>query len=116
MPAELCGNAVPVLPVLGAHMRSPGDAEAAPSVLGEEGGALAHATARFLKFWDNLKPFIGKGIKRQGGGALLRAYAGPASQHALQLAPAPDDAVLSYDGALRLAWETLAERPLDADS
>ena len=116
VPAELRSKAVPALPVLGAHLRTPGDTETAPVLLGEEGAALANVTARFSKLWDGLKALIGKGLKRQAIGALLRAYAGPASQHALQLLPAQDGEVASYDRALKAAWSNLADRPLDDEA
>ena len=113
IPQELLTNYKSTLDVLGAKMRSPGDAQDAPAVLGQADGALACATDRLKKLWDRLRPLLQAGLRRQAAGALLRAYAGPASQHALQIAPANDIEVQEYDAVLKGIWETLADRPLD---
>ena len=52
------------------------------------------------------------GLSKQAAAALLRAYAGPASQYPLQLERASDEEVGQYDAALARCWEDLAERPL----
>jgi len=100
------------LPVLGAHLRTQGDAEDAPHFLGRGNGGLLEATDRLGKLWENLQRLQKAGLKRQAAGALLRTYAGPASQHALQLTLASDAEAYNYDCALKDAWETLAGRGL----
>ena len=46
-------------------------------------------------------------------GALLRAYAGPASQHSLQLSFCSESDADAYDNKLKAVWEALADRRLD---
>ena len=51
---------------------------------------------------------------KQRAAALLTAYAGAASQHALQLSLCSQPEAQAYDKVLKEAWETLAEdRKLD---
>ena len=52
-------------------------------------------------------------MKRQAAGALFKAYAGPASQHVLQMAHATEEEAKAYDEKLRSVWQTLLERTLD---
>jgi len=101
------------LPVLGAHLSTRGDAEDAPHYLGRASSGLVEATSRLSKLWENLKRLQGAGLKRQAEAALLKTYAGLASQHALQLSLASDTEAQNYDCALKGAWETLAGRSLD---
>ena len=79
IPAELAQHAVPVLPVLGAHLRSRGDAAEAPEKLGG-GSSLGEATDRLRGLWANLQRLRHAGLSAQGVGAFLRTYAGSASQ------------------------------------
>ena len=113
VPQSIRSNYAPTLKVLGSYLKTPGDANEAPATIGQNDGALADATDRLSQLWGRLRPLLQSGLKRQATGALLRSYAGPASQHALQLAPASDAEVLAYDAALKGAWEFLADGQLD---
>ena len=97
-------------------MKAAGDIDSSPVLLGADGGALAQATVRLNKLWNGLAQLMKAGLKRQAVAALLRSYAGSASQNALQLAIAADAEVDEYDKALKKAWEELLERPLSASS
>ena len=114
--AELASKCVPVLPVLGAQLRAPGDADGAALPLGGQGCGLDGATARLEKLWANLERLLQGGLKRQAAGALLNTYAGNASQHNLQLALAGGEETFRYDAALRGCWEKLLGRPLGPEA
>ena len=101
------------LPVLGSQLKAPGDTDEAPHRLGQGGSGLAEATQRLDKLLNNLRPLVTAGLKRQAAGALFKAYAGPASQHVLQMAHATEEEAKAYDDKLRSVWQTLLERTLD---
>ena len=112
----LQGNWVSSLPVLGSHLKTQGDRDQAPHQLGTQGSGLPEAEQRLRKLWSGLQPLQEAGLKRQAAGALLRTYAGAASQHSLQLAQASEAEAKSYDDTLRTAWEQLAGRPLGEEA
>ena len=99
--------------MLGKHLKSPGDTDEAPAHLGQTDGSLEEATARLKKLWNALRPLLDAGLKKQAAGDLLTAYAGPASQHALQLGLCSQQEAQNYDNVLKGAWETLLNRQLD---
>ena len=110
---ELQSSWVDTLPVLGAYLKTRGDADDAPHRLGQAASGLPEATRRLETLWGGLQSLLEAGLKRQAAGALLRTYAGAASQHSLQLSHAAEAETLQYDNALKAAWETLAGRTLD---
>ena len=115
IPHELADKVVGELPVLGSHLRQPGDMDESPAILGASApAALPQATARLNTLWQGLRQLKDAGLKRQAVAALLRSYAGPASQHALQIDVVSDIDIERYDLSLRAAWEELLERPLPA--
>ena len=103
----------PSLPVLGKHLRAPGDAESsAPANLGEPAGSLDAATQRLRDLSAELLKLHKAGLGKQAVGALLRAYAGPASQHSLRMELATDEATQRYDDQLLASWRELLQRDL----
>ncbi len=99
------------LPLLGAHLRTQGDAEDSPFHLGaQDGHDLDQATARLRSLWDKLVPLMTRGLRKHVSGGLLRLYAGAASQYALRLGTATEAAVQRYDEALRGVWDQLLGR------
>ena len=109
----LVSNWLDKLPVLGTHLRAQGDSDEAAHLLGHGSNGLPEATQRLRKLWSGLQELLGAGLKRQAAAALLRTYAGAASQHALQLTHATEADALHYDSTLKAAWESLAGRTLD---
>ena len=55
-------------------------------------------------------------LAEQAAAALLKSYAGLASQHNLQLDLATEAEVQRYDNLLVGCWETLAERPFTEEA
>ena len=101
------------LPVLGKHLRPPGDADAsAPASLGESANSLGGAARRLKDLTDELLKLNKAGLCKQTAGALLRAYAGPASQHSLRMELAADAATVHYDQQLAASWQALLRRDL----
>lgn len=106
----------PTLPLLGGHLRTAGDTEDAPTNLGAPAGSdLDAATARLQGLWDRLTKLLTAGLSKHVAGALLRSYAGAASQFVLRLSAATPRSVEGYDAALRGIWSQLLQRPLAAD-
>ena len=116
VPTDLQANYVEALPVLGSHLKAPGDSDEAPLFMNDPGHGLQSAKQRLTQLWQRLGPLMKAGLKRQAVGALLRAYAGPASQYASQLSPASDIVTAAYDDALKAVWASLAERNVDDDA
>jgi hypothetical protein len=114
LPAELATHAVAALPVLGAYLRSHGDAEETPHNLGQNGTSLDEATLRLTTLHETLTRLRKAGLKKQAAAALLRSYAGSASQHALRLTLATAAQAQLYDTQLAKCWCDLAERTLDS--
>lgn len=115
VPAEVRAHAVPVLPALGSHLCCRGDTQEAPHQLGGT-GQLADATERLVSLWQQLQRLQKAGLQRQATAALLRTYAGSASQHALRLTLTPEQLAKTYDEQLAKCWNDLAERPLEGKS
>jgi hypothetical protein len=113
VPAELQAHWVNSLPCLGAKLRSPGEEAESPVQLGETSGSLRLAGERLAEVWAGLLKMHKAGLPRQAMAALLRTYAGPASQHALRLQQSSDDDTQAYDAQLAAIWSQLLERPLD---
>lgn len=106
---------VPTLPLLGGHLRVAGDAEDAPSHLGAQAGCdLDQATARLDNLWAQLRALLVAGLPKHVAGALLRSYAGAASQFVLRLSPTTPAATARYDATLKQIWDHLIERPMSA--
>ena len=112
LPVEMLPHYTQTLPVLGSHLKAPGDTDDAPAYLGQAGSALGDATVRLQKLWDALQALWNAGLKRQAVASLLTTYAGAASQHALQLQLCSEQDAKSYDTLLETAWEKLGGRPL----
>ena len=94
LPLELLAHYSPTLPVLGKHLRGRGDQQEAPQHLGVNAStSLAGATARLSSMWTDLEGLMEGGLPRQAAAALLRTYAGAASQYSLQLEAASDSDV-----------------------
>ena len=105
---------MPSLPVLGKHLRPPGDADSsAPAALGDPANSLTEAGRKLQRLWEELKKLQKAGLQKQAAAALLRAYAGPASQHSLRMEHATDAATQQYDDLLTSCWRDLLERDLD---
>ena len=81
--------------------------------LGGEPAGLTEVTRRLKHVWDALSRLRKAGLKRQATAALLRSYAGAASQYALQLQIPTESQVQAYDNTLTTCWQTLADRPFD---
>ena len=100
-----------VLPVLGGKLATSGETrEGALVHLGGQANGLAEVTERLKEVWTALARLSKAGLTRQTVAALLRNYAGPASQYVLQLEQPSDAQVLDYDNLLTSLWETLAQR------
>ena len=100
-----------MLPVLGGKLATAGEnREEALTHLGGEANGLEEVTQRLREVWAALTRLNKAGLTRQAVAALLRNYAGPASQYVLQLEQPSDAQVLAYDNLLTQLWETLAER------
>ena len=65
-----------------------------------EATGLKEATGRLKQLWSQLQRLQKGGLSKQTSAALLRAYAGPASQFALQLEQASLEHVTEYEAAL----------------
>ena len=117
LPLELLVNYQPSLPVLGKHLSSQGDTVEAPVNFGANAASsLSEATARLSTLWNKLAPLLQAGLSRQAAGALLRTYAGAASQYSLQLEAASEADADTYDAALVHCWEQLADRSLTEEA
>ena len=99
LPPPLQRHYAASLSVLGKHLRPRGNAEDNPAALGPPANSLAQAADRLRKLWDTLQRLQKTGLTKQATGALLRAYAGAASQRALRQARA-SDAAAALDGLL----------------
>ena len=114
LPAELLPYYAPALPLLGRHLTAGGDTDEAPMVRGRETtGGLAAATSRLSSLWAKLETLQKAGLAKQAVAALLRSYAGAASQYTLQLEHASNADTHLYDTALVHFWEELAGRTFD---
>ena len=113
LPVELAPHATAALPVLGSYLRCHGDLGETPHNLGQSGTSLDDATLRLSTLSNTLGRLRKAGLKRQAAAALLRSYAGSASQHALRLTLATAEQAQRYDEQLARSWGELAERPLD---
>ena len=113
IPQELQSSFISELPVLGSYLKSAGETGESPFNLGGAGCGLDVVAERLQKLWLCLKGLGQAGLQRQAVGALLRSYAGPASQHALRLSYATAEDAERYDRTLAQCWAELAERPLD---
>ena len=116
LPAELLCHWVTSLPVLGAHLRAPGDNQDAPLQLGGDSDGLEQATTRLGKLWKELQRLHKAGLTQQATASLLRSYAGAASQYPLQLEQATNNSVQQYDDTLLACWQELADRPLTEEA
>ena len=116
LPVELTAASVDTLPVLGAYLKCQGDTEESPHAIGSTQGSLKSATERLKHLWAILGGLTTSGLSRQAAAALLRAYAGPASQHSLGLAYASAAEAAEYDNVLQKCWEELLDRPLCPDA
>ena len=91
-------------------MRCRGDADDSPVTLGADTTGLKEATGRLEQLWAQLQRLQKAGLAKQAAAALLRAYAGPASQFPLQLEQASLNHVAEYDAVLLACWQDLADR------
>ena len=114
LPVELAPYSVTALPVLGSHLRQHGDHDDDPHLLGQPSSALGVAAAKLNKLWSTLERLQKAGLKKQAAAALLRSYAGSASQHALRLKLATQEEAELYDQQLMACWKALAGRDLDS--
>ena len=101
------------LPVLGACLKARGDNLEAAVHLGSSSGSLARVCERLTTLWHKLQQLVKAGLTKQAAAALLKSYAGPASQYPLQLESSTDAEVTNYDQQLTRCWEDLAERQFD---
>ena len=116
LPADVAAHSITELPVLGAYLRSHGDAEGTPHQLGRAEPSIPEAIDKLKSLCDTLKRLQAAGLKRQAAAALIKSYAGPASQHALRLSLATEAEAMPYDEQLRTCWSELSERNLDQTS
>ena len=112
LPLPLQSYHTAALPVLGKHLRTGGDADGSPVNLGQPGAGLQQATQRLGELSRKLQ-LRRAGLKKQAAGALLRTYAGAASQHALRTGLAGEQECTDYDTLLSDCWAELAGRNLD---
>ena len=111
LPPELAGNFVDSLPVLGAHLKAPGDRQDAPVHLGTAAGqGLTQATRKLSDLGQVLQRLQGGGLSKQAAGALFKTYAGAASQYPLQLEHVTASDAQAYDDVLLRCWSRLAGR------
>lgn len=97
--------------MLGGKLSTAGEnREEALTHLGSEANGLEEVTHRLREVWAALTRLNKAALTRQAVEALLRNYAGPASQYVLQLEQPSDAQVLAYDNLLTQLWETLANR------
>ena len=97
-------------------MMSYHDYDEASTQLGGQPQALTEATSRLKKLGDSLFKLQQAGLPRQATAALLRTYAGAASQYALQLHLPTDEQIREYDAALTNSWQRLAQRDFADES
>ena len=116
LPAEFLPHYTQTLGVLGAKLRSAGDRDEAPLLLGVGFAGLPTATGRLDKLWQQLWKLHKAGLPKQALAALLKTYAGGASQYPLQLQHATETEVKDYDDALLNSWESLAGRSLTPEA
>ena len=103
--------------MLGKHLRAPGDTADSPVSLGAAAGSSLNGVGqRLTKVWKNLHTLQQAGLPKQATGALLRTYAGAASQNALRLELAGDVETEAYDGQIRHCWAELLGRDIDGSS
>ena len=111
LPPQLYPHYTDALPVLGGELTtSEGHRDGALVHLGGHANGLEEVTERLREVWTALTKLSKAGLTRQAVAALLRNYAGPASQFVLQLEQPSDAQVLAYDNLLTSIWETLADR------
>lgn len=113
LPLALQRYYTPTLPVLGKHLRTSGDTNSSPVNLGQPGAGLQQTTQRLGELWVKLQQLQKAGLKKQAAGALLRTYAGAASQHALRTGLAGEQECRDYDELLSGCWAELAGRSFD---
>ena len=113
LPPALRPHFVDVLPVLGQHMRAAGDTDDSSVNLGQPAGGLQQTTARLAKVWAALQRLHKAGLKKQAVAALLRTYAGAASQHTPRTGLAQDQECQAYDDFSKGCWAEVASRNLD---
>ena len=105
------------LPVLGAGLgNNAANADDPLLYLGGESTGLAQATQRLKHVWQTLTRLQASGLSRQAVAALLKKYAGAASQYSLQLEVPSEIEVTAYDKLLTDCWQTLADRTLTEES
>eukprot|EP00969_Alexandrium_andersonii_P156671 6926404-Alexandrium_andersonii.AAC.1 len=73
---------------------------------------MAAATDRLVKTFDAIKELRLVGLSKHWAGALLKQYAGAASQYVLRLDAATVEEAQRCDAALRQAWSELVGRPI----
>eukprot|EP00969_Alexandrium_andersonii_P015273 667139-Alexandrium_andersonii.AAC.1 len=73
---------------------------------------MAAATARLQKTFEAIRELKLAGLGKRWAGALLKQYAGAASQYVLRLGAATVEEARKYDTALRQAWPELVGRSI----
>ena len=115
--ASLIRHYTDTLPVLGAGLgNNSANVEEPLLRLGGEPTGLTQVTQRLKGVWQTLSRLQAAGLTRQAVAALLKNYAGAASQYTLQLETPRQNEVEEYDNLLTECWQTLADRTLTQES
>ena len=65
---EMASQWVDSLPVLGSHLKTPGDREDAHSYLGDASQGLCNATSSLARLWSQFQRLIKAGLSKQAAG------------------------------------------------
>ena len=117
LPESVRSCGVDDLPVLGKHLKARGDHSESPVSLGVPSETcLAGASRRLSDIQAGLQRLQKAGLTKKAAAALLRTYAGAASQHSLRLELASDADTEAYDVQIQQCWAEMLERDLGANS
>eukprot|EP00975_Prorocentrum_lima_P052438 10991804-Prorocentrum_lima.AAC.1 len=73
---------------------------------------MADASERLKKTFEAIQELKMAGLSKHWAGALLKQYAGAASQYVLRLGAATVEEAQMYDKVLRQSWEQLLGRSI----
>ena len=101
--------------VLKRFLEAPGDSEHQGLPLSGERQTLVKEGNRVRKLTDDLSKLVKAGLDKQTSTAMLRAYAGPASQYTLRSCEICFADAAEYDVALASCWPDLLGRAVSTE-